>query len=54
VGPADQARRWLVVAVVVAEAVAAAILADDVAAEEDVQVDVDEGASVVVLVDAHA
>jgi hypothetical protein len=43
-----------VVAVVVAEPVAAAVIAGGVATEEDVQVDVDEGASVVVPVDAHA
>jgi hypothetical protein len=43
-----------VVAVVVAEPVAAAVLAVDVATEEDVQADVDEGASVAVLVGVHA
>jgi hypothetical protein len=43
-----------VVAVVVAEPVVAAVLAADVATGEDVQVDVDEDASAVVLVDAHA
>jgi hypothetical protein len=43
-----------VVAVVVAEPVAAAALAVDVATEEDVQVDVDECASVAVPVGVHA
>jgi hypothetical protein len=43
-----------VVAVVVAEPVAAAVLAGGVATEEDVQVDVDEGELVAVPVGVHA